>query len=73
MSYQNILLDKSDLDRMNRNIVTPIGDMFAKPIQNGLLNRSTLIKGLDNMIIHEENYYCFTELTLNDLVKLIVI
>lgn len=73
MSYQNILSVKSDLDRMNHIITTPIGDMFAKPIQNGLLNRSTLIKGLDNMRIYEENYYCFTDLTLNDLVKKIVI
>lgn len=70
-SSLNISLDVSDLNQLHREIVVmSIGNMFAKPIQNNTLNRSTLVKGLNNMIVHKEieNYFCFTELVLNNLV-----
>lgn len=70
MSSLNSSLDISDLNQLHREIVMSIGNMFAKPVQNNTLNRSTLIKGLNNMIVHKEtkNYFCFTELVLNNLV-----
>lgn len=70
MSSLNISLDMSDFNQLHREIVMSIGNMFAKPVQNNTLNRSTLIKGLNNMIVHKEieNYFCFTELVLNNLV-----
>lgn len=63
--------DESDFDLLHRSIVTPIGDIFAKPMKNGVLNRSTLIKGLHNITMHKriDNYFCFTDLILNNLVK----
>jgi hypothetical protein len=71
MPLQNISLDKFNLDRLHNLFVSPIINMFAKPIQDGVLNRDVLLKGLTNMIIHKEieNYFCFTELTLNNLVR----
>lgn len=71
MPLQNISIDQLNLDRLHNVIVLPISNMFAKPIRGGMLNRGTLIKGLTNMIIHKEieNYFCFTELTLNNLVR----
>lgn len=71
MTSENSTLDESTLDQSNQTIVTPIGDMFAKPIQNGILTRSTLITGLANLTLHKEieSYFCFTELTLINLVK----
>lgn len=70
MSSLNISLGISDFNQLHREIVMSIGNMFAKPVQNNTLNRSTLIKGLNNMIVHKEieNYFCFTELVLNNLV-----
>ncbi|KAE9530475.1 hypothetical protein AGLY_010937, partial [Aphis glycines] len=64
MSLSDISLNKPDLNRSHPIIVN-----FTKPIQNGVLNRSTLIKGLTNLIRHEdiENYFCFTELALNNM------
>jgi len=66
MSLPDISLNKPDLNRSHPIIVN-----FTKPIQDGVLNRSTLIKGLTNLIRHEdiENYFCFTELALNNMVK----
>jgi len=71
MAMSNIKLDECNLNQLHRTIITSIGDMFTRPIQDKKLNRSTLIKGLKNMIKHEtiQNYLCFTELVLNDLVK----
>jgi len=79
MSLLNVCSDESsnesDFDLLHRSVVIPIGDMFAKPIQNGVLNRSTLIKGLHNITMHKrvDNYFCFTDLILNNLVKQIFI
>lgn len=70
MSSLNNSLDASHLNQFHREIVMSISNIFAKPVQNNTLNRSTLIKGLNNMIVHKEieNYFCFTELVLNNLV-----
>lgn len=70
MSSQNILQEEANLNQLHRVIILPF-DMFSKPIQRGVLNHDTLIKGLTHMIIHKDmkNYFCFTELTLNNLVK----
>lgn len=75
MPLQNIHLDKFNLDRLHHVTVLPISSMFAEHIQGGVLNRGMLIKGLTNMTIHKEidNYFCFTELTLNNLVRCIFI
>lgn len=65
MSLPDISLNAPDLNRLHP-IIT-----LTRPIQDGVLNRSTLIKGLTNMIRHGEieNYFCFTELALDNLVK----
>lgn len=75
MSFPNILLDEANLNLSHHIILLPMDDMFLKSIPSGVLNHSTLIKGLTKMIIHNdvENYYCFTELTLNNLVKYLYI
>lgn len=75
MPLQNISLDKFNLDLLHHVVVLPIINMFAKPIQVGVLNRGVLIQGLTSMTIHKEieNYFCFTELTLNNLVRCIFI
>jgi hypothetical protein len=69
MSLPYISLNKPNLNRSHPIII------FTKPIQDGVLNRSILIKGLTNMIRHGdiENYFCFTELVLNNMVKQIFI
>ncbi|XP_022183270.1 leucine-rich repeat and guanylate kinase domain-containing protein-like [Myzus persicae] len=63
MSLPDISLNAPDLNRLHP-IIT-----LTRPIQDGVLNRSTLIKGLTNMIRHGEieNYFCFTELALDNL------
>lgn len=64
-------LSKSELNQTHCEIVKSIGNMFATSMEGGVLNRSTLVKGLSNMIRHKEikNYFCFTELNLTNLVK----
>jgi len=64
MSLPDISLNKPELNHLHPIII------FTRPIQDGVLNRSTLIKGLTNMIRHGEieNYFCFTELALNNMV-----
>lgn len=71
MSFQNILFGEANLNQPHCAIILPFDDLFSKPIQHGVLNHSTLIKGLTRVIIHKDikNYFCFTELTLNNLVK----
>lgn len=73
MSFQSILQDEVNLqlNRLHCAIILSIDDMFSKPIQNGVLNHITLIKGLTHMIIHKDmkNCFYFTELTVNNLVK----
>lgn len=73
MSFQYIPLNESGLNQLHHEIVLPISDMFPNPIQDGVLNRSTLIGRLNNLKIQKEiddyRYYCFTELNLNNLVK----
>lgn len=73
--YSYEFSDSSDLGLLHRTIVMPMGDMFSRPVHNGVLNRSTLIKGLNNITTHKQidNYFCFTDLALNNLVKQIVI
>lgn len=67
----NSLSNESDLNQLNFTIIKSISNMDAKSIEDGVLNRRTLIKGLTNMIINEEmkNFFGFTELNLNNLVK----
>lgn len=71
MTFQNISLDEANLNQSHRVIISPIDDMFSIPIQHGVLNRNTLIKGLTHLMVHKDmkNYFYFTELTLNNLVK----
>lgn len=65
--------NESVLNDLHHEIVLPINDMFLNPIQDGMLNRSTLIGRLNNLKIQKKidnyRYYCFTELNLNNLVK----
>jgi len=67
----DISSEESDLNQLHHTIIMSIGKMFIRPIQAKVLNRSTLIKGLTNIIKHEEikNYFYFTELVLDNLVK----
>lgn len=73
MSFQSNTLNESVLNRLHYEIVTPISNMFPKLIQDGVLNRSTLIGRLNNLkmqkTIDDSRFYSFTELNLNDLVK----
>lgn len=71
MPLENISSDHSSLNESHSKIVVPLSNMFSKPIEDGVLTRSVLIKGLTNMIRHKEieNYFCFTELTLDNLVN----
>lgn len=70
MSTWNSLFNVPDLDNLHGSILLPFDSMFTNPIQDGLLNHITLIKGLANVKLHEkiENYFCFTKLVLNNLV-----
>eukprot|EP00102_Acyrthosiphon_pisum_P013096 XP_008182521.2 PREDICTED: leucine-rich repeat and guanylate kinase domain-containing protein-like [Acyrthosiphon pisum] len=63
MPLPDIPWNSPDLNRLHP-IIT-----FSRPIKDGVLNRSTLIKGLNNFIRHKEieDYFCFTELALNNL------
>lgn len=71
VNNNNNSLNNSDLNQLNFTIIKSIGNNIAKPIEDGVLNRSTLIMGLTNMTINEEmqNAIGFTELNLNNLVK----
>lgn len=72
MSLENIT---PALDQWHRSTIIPFDNMNTKPIQDGMLTHNALIKGLANIILHKEieNYFCFTELTLTDLVKQLVL
>ncbi|VVC40486.1 Leucine-rich repeat,P-loop containing nucleoside triphosphate hydrolase,Leucine-rich repeat domain, L [Cinara cedri] len=69
MSTQNNSLNIPDLDHLHGSVILPLRSMFTKPIQGRILNHITLVKGLSNMIMHQqiENYFCFTKLILNNL------
>lgn len=71
LAMSNVSSDKTDLNQLHHTIIMSIGEIFSRPIRDKVLNRSTLIKGLTNMIKHEKikNYFCFTELVLDNLVK----
>lgn len=71
MLSSDTLLDESDLNKLHYVIARQMNEMSGISIQDNVLNRSTLVKKLKNMILHKEieNYFCFTELNLNNLVK----